>query len=386
MTDLPGERGAFLPARRESGFRVVLVGAAGVFGSRLARQLAAEPGIGLVLAGRRREPLQHLAETLDGGPEIALVDRETLDAAALRALGADCVIDAAGPFQASGTALVEAGIGAGCHVVDLADARAWVAGIGRFDAAARAAGVVVAAGASSTPALSHAALDRLVAGWRSIDRIVVAISPGNRAPRGLSVFQAILSYTGKPVRVFRGGAWTVGTGWGSTRRLDFPGIGPRLVSLCETPDLDLLVSRFGPRESAEFLAGLELGFLHRGLELAALPVRLGLLPSLVPLARPFRWIASLFESRGTDRGGMLVAASGRDDDDGPRKARWWLRATGGRGPHVPTLPALALVRRLRDGSGLEPGARACVGMLALDDFAADFARLGIETGMSRTGS
>jgi len=239
--------------------------------------------------------------------------------------------------------------------------------------------VVVLSGASSTPALSHAALDRLAAGWQAIDRILVAICPGNRAPRGLSVMRAILSYVGQPVRVFRDGGWQAAAGWGSTRRLDIPGLGVRLASLCETPDLDLLVTRFAPRESAEFLAGLELGFLHRGLAAAGLLVRLGLLRSLEPCARWFYMVANLFEPFGSDRGGMLAAIDGIDAEGRPAAARWVLRATGGRGPFVPTLPALALVRRLRDGPAIGPGARPCVGILTLDDFAQDFARLGIET-------
>ena len=49
-----------------------------------------------------------------------------------------------------------------------------------FDAEA---GIVAVTGASSTPALSHAAADRLTASWRRIDAILVAISPGARAPR-----------------------------------------------------------------------------------------------------------------------------------------------------------------------------------------------------------
>ena len=49
----------------------------------------------------------------------------------------------------------------------------------------RAADVAVLAGASSTPALSHAVLDTLVAGSRKVIAIEVSIAPGNRAPRGL---------------------------------------------------------------------------------------------------------------------------------------------------------------------------------------------------------
>lgn len=362
--------------------RVLLVGAAGVFGRRLAERLTVEPGVTLVMAGRTRRRLEALRGELGIAAEIRLLDRERVTADDLRETGAAIVIDAAGPFQGSGSALVEAAIDARIHYIDLADGRAFVSNIRRYGAAAQRAGVAVIAGASSTPALSHAVLDRLVAGWRRIDIVRVAISPGNRAPRGKSVVRAILSWAGRPVRVFREGGWAQAPGWGTPRKMEFPGVGPRLVSLCETPDLDLLAERYQPRVAAEFLAGLELPILHRGLVLAGLAVRWGWLSSLAPLAGPARVLASLPAPFGGDRGGMVVEAAGQDGDGEPVIARWSLAARSGRGPYVPTLAALALVRQVRDDSLTFRGASPCAGLLTLEDFRRDFDRLEIET---RTG-
>jgi len=358
---------------------VVLVGATGAFGRRLAEGLAAEPGVRLILAGRNRARLERLHAKLGGATEVCVLDRDRATPAELRALGATVVVDAAGPFQHSGTALIETAIDAGCHYLDLADGREFIANIHRFGAAAQRAGIAVLSGASSTPALSHAVLDRLTEGWRRIATLTVAISPGNRAPRGLSVVRACLSWAGQPVRVFRYGRWTAAPGWSASRSLDIPGLGRRRAALCETPDLDLLVERFRPRVTAEFLAGLELGLLHRALELLTLPVRWGWLSSLLPLARPLRLLAALFRTFGSDRGGMLIEAAGRDGADRPAIARWSLVAESGKGPYVPTLAALALVRRIRDDGLRFRGAGPCVGILAPDDFAADFARHGIAT-------
>lgn len=359
--------------------RVLLVGAAGVFGRRLAERLAAEPGVTVILAGRTRRRLEALGGELGAGVEIRLLDREQVTAGELRGTGAAVVIDAAGPFQGSGSALVEAAIDAGLHYIDLADGRAFVSDIRRYGAAAHRAGVAVISGASSTPALSHAVLDRLVGGWRRIDAIRVAISPGNRSPRGRSVVRAILSWAGQPVHLFRDGGWTTAPGWGAARRMEFPGLGTRLVSLCETPDLDLLAERYQPRIAAEFLAGLELGILHRSLHVAGLAVQWGWLRSLAPLAGPARLLSSLLAPFGGDRGGMAVEVSGVDGGGQPVIARWSLAATGGRGPYVPTLAALALVRRIRDGELDFRGASPCVGLLTLEDFRRDFERLEIET-------
>ncbi len=165
--------------------RVLLVGATGTFGSRLAEGLVREPGITLILAGRTFASLEELGFDLGGAPKTVVFDRDRATPASLRQLRADIVIDAAGPFRSGRTSLIEAAIEAGCHYLDLADGRAFVAEVGRFDKAARNRGVAVLAGASTTPALSHAVLDRMTGGWHRIDAIRVAISPGNRA-RGAS--------------------------------------------------------------------------------------------------------------------------------------------------------------------------------------------------------
>jgi hypothetical protein len=333
----------------------------------------------LILAGRTLPALEKLGTKLGGAPETVVFDRDRATAGRLRRLRADIVIDAAGPFRSGHTRLIEAAIEAGCHYLDLADGRAFVAEVGCFDQAARERGVAVLAGASTTPALSHAVLDRITGGWRRIDAIRVAISPGNRAPRGLSVVRAILSYAGRPMRLFRGGDWTSAPGWGLTHRIAYPGLGRRTASLCDTPDLDLLVERYRPRESAEFFAGLELPVLHYGLLLASFAVRARIIGSLAPFARPLRFLAALFEPLGSDRGGMVVEVRGADSDQNPVAATWSLVARAGMGPYVPTLAALALVRRLRHGTLGFRGAGPCVGHLTLDDFDADFERLGIET-------
>ena len=49
---------------------------------------------------------------------------------------------------------------------------------------------------------------------------------------------------------------------------------------------------------------------------------------------------------------------------------------------VPTLPALAAIRALGDGSLSQPGARACVGVLDLDQISREFAPYRIATHLS----
>jgi hypothetical protein len=360
--------------------RVLLIGATGVFGSRLAERVLLESGIVLTLAARDRTKLDALAARL-GELAVRVLDRELVTGADLA--GFDVVVDAAGPFQASAPTVIDAAIAAQIHYIDLADGRDFVAAIGDHDAAAKAAGISVTCGASSIPALSHAVIDDLTAGCAGIDSIRIGIFPGNRAPRGLAVVQAILSYVGHPVRVWRGGRWTDVPGWGMTQRWAVPGVGRRWASVCDTPEQDLLVARYAPKGSAEFFAGMELSLLHLGLALLALPVRWGWVRSLRPASRPLLAVAKLLLPLGSDVGAMDVIVTGIDGAGRPTRAQWTLSANGNRGPYVPVLAALAMLRRFRDGRAPDPGARVCAGMLTLAESQGDFAELGITTLMRK---
>ena len=79
-------------------------------------------------------------------------------------LAATVLINASGPFQQQDYRLARACIAAGCHYIDLADARAFVTGIGVARRAKPARRVSVVSGASSVPGLSSAAVRRMAAG------------------------------------------------------------------------------------------------------------------------------------------------------------------------------------------------------------------------------
>ena len=357
---------------------VLIVGASGVFGSRLARLVAREPGVRLTLGGRRQLPLEKLSAEL--GCAFDLLDRNTVRAEELASF--DLVIDCAGPFQGSLTNLIEQCIAAKVDYVDLADGRDFVCSIDRFDHAAKQAGTAVISGVSSIPAVSHAVLDALTTDWRRIDAIRVGIFPGNRAPRGRSVVEAILSYVGKSVRVFRDGEWCEVPGWALKGRVDCGSAGRRWASVCDTPEQDLLVRRYRPARSAEFVAGLELPLLHLGLWLLSFPVRWGWIGSLRPSSGALLWIAQRVRPLGSDRGAMVVEAEGQGAVGEPASAKWILDATTNLGPLVPIIPALALIRRLRNGWTPERGAYPCSGILRLDELE----RLLDELGIGYSGS
>lgn len=359
-----------------TGKRVLLVGGAGVFGSRLAQGLLATTDVHLIIAGRHLTRAEAAMKHL-GAHQAASLDRITATASDIRALKPDLVIDAAGPFQGANLAFARAVINAGADYIDLADARDFVAAFRTLDAEARTNNVCAITGASSTPALTHAAVHHLTEGWARIDSIRTGISPGNRAPRGRTVIEAILGWTGRPVRVFEDGAWLTRPGWSGSVSRVVPGLGRRRFALADTPDLDLLPTSFAPREEAVFSAGLELGFLHHGLGVIGHMQRLGL--DFRPLAGVLQGLASLLSPFGSDRGCMFVEALGRDAEDRPVRAQWTLIAPPVVGPFTPTLPALLMARRLLADRPAPHGARPCIGLLTLSDLADDFARVGLAT-------
>jgi hypothetical protein len=336
--------------------RVIVIGGAGVFGTRLCTALEREPGLDLVIAGRDLARAEALASSI--GARALRLDRAHA-AAVLKAEAPFVVIDAAGPFQpdaGGGYPVVRAALAAGAHYLDLSDDAAFTAGIAALDAEARRAGLVCLSGVSSVPALSAAAVRELGLGI-DIHLIDTVILPGNRAPRGLSVIAAILAQAGHPVPVWRGGQLRPEAGWGWPLRLDL-GFGRRWASVIGAPDLLLFPQAFKAR-SVVFRAGLELSVMHLGLWALSLPVRARLVRSLVPLARPLRWAADLLKPFGTDRGGMRVRVAGVTAEGKAEVRDWVLEAEAGDGPEVPAIPARALVAALRAG-GVAPGARACL--------------------------
>jgi hypothetical protein len=293
----------------------------------------------------------------------------------------DVVINTVGPFQTADYRVAQACIAAGAHYIDLADSHRFVAGIAQLDEAARAKGVAVIAGASTVPALSGA----VVAQSRLTPTSVrIGISPGNRAPRGMSVAQAVIGQAGRPLPVLRAGRWTTVPGWGEMQqrriRIDRDrSLGKRWLSACDAPDLVLLPRRYPTLTAVEFYAGLELSVLHVGLWLLSWPVRWGWLQSLLPLSPQLHWLADRFRGLGSDRGGMLVDVEGTNKDGRPMAYRWRLVAEDGQGPFVPAAPAAALVARLARGDMLPPGAYACLGILSVDEILAQVAHLPIHT-------
>lgn len=364
--------------------RILLIGATGSFGRRLAGHLAGVAGIALVVASRSAQRAEALRDELVAASPLAHItarafDRDGCAHAQILALDPWLVIDASGPFQSCGYAMAEAALSAGAHWIDLADARDYILGFGSaLDRLARAKGLTALAGASSTPALSTATIEELTKNWRRVDTVDIAILPGGGGTVGLSVIRSILSYAGAPVPVWLEGRAQTTRGWGCAKRLSIPGLAPRYVSPVDTADAVLLPERFAVSSRVRFFAGLESRLEHFGLcILASLKAR-GVIADLRPLARVLHRARGITARFCNDRGGMSVDVSGLDSDGHAASARWLLLAEKGEGPHVPVLPALAFTRALLVGE-IGAGARPACGVLALAAFEAEMHPLALRT-------
>lgn len=367
--------------------RVLILGGYGTFGGRLARLLADEPRLTLIIAGRSAQQAQAFCASLSRKAECvaAAFDRDGDAGAQLAALAPDIVVDASGPFQAYGDPyrVVRAALAAGIDYLDLADGSDFVNGIAQLDAEARARGVFALAGASSFPLLTAAVVRRLSAGMARIDAISAGIAPSPYATLGLNVVRSIASYCGKPFALLRDGHPSIGYGLTETRRFTIapPGclpLGNRRFSLVDAPDLKVLPQLWPSLRDVWMGAGTVPEIMHRILNLFAWGVRLHLLPSLSRFGGPMHWVTRHLRW-GEHRGGMFVTVTSGTLTRSLTRS-WHMVAEGEDGPFIPSMACAAMIRRCLEGRRPAPGARAATGDIELADYEALFATRAIRTG------
>ncbi len=366
---------------------VLLLGAYGLFGSRIAGRLAREEGWRLLLAGRDARRAADAAATLRNDSRTrAELHGFAVDAHAadfdrmLQQHRPDLVINCAGPFQGQDYAVAQRCIQAGAHYIDLADARDYVGGFGTaLDAVARQHERLAVTGASSVPGLSGAVVDAHRGAFASLDAIDIGISPGNRTERGLATVAAILSYVGKPLPWLRNGATAPVFGWQRLQRLRYADpVGARWLAACDVPDLDLFPTRYGLK-ALSFRAGLELKRLHFGLWLLSWLARAGLLRNLPAHAAALKRASEWFLRAGTDTGAMHVELSGTDSSGNPHRVHWEIIATDGDGPQIPATACVVIAGKLARGELGTRGAIPCLDLFTLDECLASLAGYAIRT-------
>jgi saccharopine dehydrogenase-like NADP-dependent oxidoreductase len=349
---------------------VLVIGGYGFFGSLVCRSLARNPAIRVLIGGRSIETGRRLAQELGlNHDQAVLVDansptlREVLSE---RAVGT--VIHTAGPFQGQNYGVARAAIDAGCHYIDLADGRRFVAGIVELDAAAKARGVMVVSGASSVPALSCAVVDRYLPDFEKLLSIRIGISSGARAP-GLATVRGVFSYAGKPIQTLLDGSWVTAYGWLGLERHTFPSpLGRRWLGACEVPDLDVLPQRYPCVRTVSFKAGFASAAGHLLVWALAGLVRLGWMNSMAACASPLNRVSRWIEPVVSDKGGMFVTLEGIGLNGEAYRVTWNLIAGHNHGPSIPCGASIVLATKLVAGIELPTGARPCMGLLTVADY------------------
>jgi NAD(P)-dependent dehydrogenase (short-subunit alcohol dehydrogenase family) len=349
--------------------RVLILGGYGGFGARLSRRLTAD-GWTVIVAGRDLAKARTFAAAIPGAEAIR-ADRTGDLAPVLAEVRPDLLVDCAGPFQGDDYRVVRACIAAGVHYTDLADAREFVCGVAELDAEARAVGVAVLAGGSTVPALTGAVLRELAAPMDRVDAVDMALGASTAATGGPSIARAVLSYAGKPIRLWRGRLWTEVFGMHGLERRVFRVAGhapvTRWVALADVPDLALVPDNLAGRPATTFRAGNESWLQMATSRLLAGLVQRGWLGSLVQLDGVLLPLQRAMARFGSTRSAMSVEARGWRGDDALLH-RWTVIAERGDGPEIPVLAAQLVARRLREGR-LTPGARDTAELFALADFA-----------------
>jgi len=352
--------------------RVVVLGGTGHFGARICRRLTKEPDLELIVTSRSAERAIRLAAELQGQAatvNIAAVDQDAPGLAdRLGELNPTVVIHTAGPYQGQDYRVAQACIDVGCHYVDLADGRDFVAGFHALDAAAKDAGVVLVTGASTLPGVSSAVVNQMRDRFQSIERIETSIAPAHQTPRGPGTVHAVLSYCGMPFDVWRDGQWHTVYGWQELRWQRYPSLGRRLSGACDVPDLALFPDYVPGVRTVSFHAALEAPWEQLGLWAMAWLTRIGVVRDWSNSTPRFSAMSERLIRFGSMRGGMQLRIDGMGLDGKAHTWQWNLVAEQNHGPEIPCTPAIVIAKQLLDGKSHEAGAYPCLGLFTVDEF------------------
>lgn len=367
--------------------RVLIIGGYGNFGSYIARALATDPNIELLIGGRSQAKADAFAASLKAAIPASgyIIDINRDLEGQLGDIRPDVMIHTTGPFQAQDHRVARAAISTGVHYLDLADARKFVATISELDEAAKKAGVAVVAGASSVPCLTAAFIDRYRPRFARLVSATYGIAAAQATSRGLGTAAAILSYVGKPFTILSGRQPKRVFGWQGTRAVRYPELGVRLFGYCDIPDLELFPQRYPELRDLEFVAGHEVKLLHIGTWLLSWIVRLGFVKSLARYAETLLKLSFLFDPLGSDKSGFHMVLRGSDSEGRPLEIRVFLIARQAHGPNIPCLPAIILARRIAAGERMAAGARPCLDLIDLDELLRAMEHLDIDTFASGPG-
>ncbi|MGH8692760.1 MAG: saccharopine dehydrogenase NADP-binding domain-containing protein, partial [Burkholderiales bacterium] len=306
---------------------VVVLGGYGNFGRRICAALSRDGDVRVLIAGRDLAKARALADQLGSSAEPLELDYRAPEfLGKLKRIGPSVVVHTSGPFQGQDYAVATACIAAGCHYLDIADGRSYVAGIERLHHQALRGGVLLASGASTLPALSSAVVDRYAPQFSRLEEIRHGISSSAKPP-GLATMQAVFGYVGKPFQRWEQGNWTTVYGWQDLHRRRFPEpLGWRWLAACDVPDLILFPQRYPGVRTVIFHAGLGFSSTTLATWLFSWLVRCGLVKDLPSYSPMLHGLASALERWGTAWSAMHVTLTGRGCKERSLALTWHVMA------------------------------------------------------------
>jgi len=349
---------------------VLIIGGYGNFGSFISQELAKNPDIQVIIAGRSQEKAEAFCDQLDAvNPPIATAfDVYDNLSSQLAKLDPFAVIHTVGPFQGQSYSVAVACIGQGCHYIDLADGRDFVSSIDNLNAAAIAGNVSVISGASSVPCLSSAVVDHFLPEFKCLTSLSYGIATAQHTTRGQATTEAVLSYAGQPFQTLVDGSPQTIIGWQGLRSHRFHELGKRYLANCDIPDLTLFPERYPTLKTVRFFAGLELAFIQIGLWGLSWLVRFRMIKTLASWAGFLLKTSFLFDRIGGDESGFFMKLSGQNNEGRAKSILFELTAKSGHGPFIPCIPAILLAEKMAKGFGPKVGATACIGLLTLEEY------------------
>lgn len=354
-------------------FRVMVIGGYGNFGSIVCRHLVVMPGVDLVISGRDPHKLLRKVDELktQSGTVCESWCGDAMGTEFKSVLGLmniQLVIHTGGPFQGQSYAVAENCIDAGVNYCDLSDCRTFVTGVGVLDARAKQAGVAILSGCSSVPTLSAAIIDQQRYRFKRIDSIEHGISSSAKMP-GLSTVEGVLAYAGKPIKQLKNGQVHEVLGWQDLTLRKMQYMGTRVLANVDVPDMDIFASRYGAQTlSFKAGAGLKLGGVANYLLAQAL--RIGLVRDHTLWAARLHRLGTRFERFGDGKSAMYIDVQGMGVDGKPLAMTVQLTAINDKGPQIPSCAAVALAAKMAQRYVPQPGARACVGEITVDEYMA----------------
>ena len=310
--------------------RIVVMGGRGWFGSAIAKLL-------------RQEGTAPLIASRSGGADIR-ADAEDPQSFQRALRAGDIVIDAAGPFQRRSTALLEACLTRGCHVIDISDSLDYAQRVQRLSAEIDKSGSCVLTSCSSVSAVS-AALLRLSGIERPV-RMSAVLAPATRNTSSAAAGQSLLSSLARPIRLRRDGTLVERRAFSEERRFTLPlPVGTVRGRLAESPDALLLPLAWPTLRSVDFWIDTRRRMLNT-LFAAAARSR-SVLRVLEAMQSVGRRVTKYFGARA---GGFAIEV---EDAGGMRVAAGFVHAT--HSYIVAVAPAVLAARAIEAGRPPSPG-------------------------------